>query len=307
MSFSFLRILSALGLMLCVGLVPQNAPRADSSSPSLAAYYDRQMAIVDGVAYGWEGENPPARIAVDAIQVGVGRQVYYVLDRAGVLRRFGDASGPPETLRIGVVSFAAGRTGVLAIGKNHTLWWIGTDNAAARLIATDVAAAAVGDGANYYVTRPGALFVKGLAHRGQYGDGRLTETERFVSTASGVVRVFAHTGHALLLTKNGDVMGTGGNIYGPVGRHGLGDKAVRWSPLVSGAVAVATGASHSLAILRDGRLMAWGAGYGPDPVAVMEDVAAVAAGSSSTIALTQDGTLWQWGRGPAKPRKVTLR
>ena len=65
--------------------------------------------------------------------------------------------------------------------------------------------------------------------------------------------------------KNGDVLGTGGNIYGPVGRHGLGDKAVRWSRIVSGASAVATGSSHSLAILPDGRLMAWGAGYGPGP------------------------------------------
>ena len=90
--------------------------------------------------------------------------------------------------------------------------------------------------------------------------------------------------------KNGDVLGTGGNIYGSVGRHGLGDKAVRWSRIVSGASAVATGSSHSLAILPDGRLMVWGAGYGPDPVAVMEGVAAVAAGSSSTVVLKTDGS-----------------
>ena len=105
----------------------------------------------------------------------------------------------------------------------------------------------------------------------------------------------AHTGHALLLMKNGDVMGTGGNIYGPVGRHGLGDKAVRWSHLVSGAVGVATGSSHSLAILKDGTLMAWGAGYGPDPVAILQNVSAVAAGSSSTIVLMRDGALWAMG------------
>ena len=107
--------------------------------------------------------------------------------------------------------------------------------------------------------------------------------------------VRAHTGHALiLLMRNGDVMGTGGNIYGPVGRHGLGDKAVQLGPdLLSGARAVLRpGSSHSLAIRRDGTLMAWGAGYGPDPVAVMENVSAVAAGSSATIALHA-------GRGPS--------
>jgi hypothetical protein len=51
--------------------------------------------------------------------------------------------------------------------------------------------------------------------------------------------------------------------------------------------------------------MAWGADYGPDPVAIMNDVAAVAAGSSSTIALKIDGSLWQWDRGD-KPRAVVL-
>jgi hypothetical protein len=306
MPVGILRSLSALSLMLCIGLVPRTAPLADSSSPLLAAYYDRQMAIVDGTAYGWAGENPPKRIASDAEQVGVGRQFYYVLDGGGVLRRFGDAARPPKILRTGVASFAAGRSGVLAIGKDRALWWLRSNDDNARLIAKDIAAAAVGDSANYYVTRAGALFVKGLAHRGQYGDGKLTETDRFVSTASGVARVFAHTGHALVLMKNGDVLGTGGNIYGPVGRHGLGDKAVRWSRIVSGVSAVATGSSHSLAILPDGRLMAWGAGYGPDPVAVMEGVAAVAAGSSSTVVLKIDGSLWQWGRIGQNRRKLHL-
>ena len=75
--------------------------------------------------------------------------------------------------------------------------------------------------------------------------------------------VHAHTGHALiLLMKNGDVMGTGGNIYGPVGRHGLGDKAVQVGPdLVSGARAVLRpGRSHSLAIRRDGTVDGLGRG-----------------------------------------------
>jgi alpha-tubulin suppressor-like RCC1 family protein len=106
--------------------------------------------------------------------------------------------------------------------------------------------------------------------------------------------------------KHGDVLGTGGNIYDPVGRHGLGEKAVRWSLIVSSASAVASGASHSLAFLLDGRLMAWGAGYGPDPVAVMEGVAAVAAGSSSTVVLKIDGSLWQRDRAGQNRRNPRL-
>jgi len=100
-------------------------------------------------------------------------------------------------------------------------------------------------------------------------------------------------------------MGTGGNIYGPVGRHGLGNKADRWSKILFGAQVIATGSSHTLAILHDGTLMAWGNGYGSEPKRVMADVTAVAAGSRSTIALTRDGPLWQWDLGQP-PRRIPL-
>lgn len=243
----------------------------------------------------------------DAVQVGIGRRSYYVLTSGGDLLRFSDLKARPAKLIAGVHRFAAGHSGVLAILETNALWWLPSDGGARQKIADDAATAAVGDGANYYVTQSGALFVKGRAHRGQYGDGRLTATSRFVQTASGVARIAAHTGHAILLTKSGDVLGTGGNIYGPVGRHGLGDKADRWSKIISGASAIATGSSHTLAIMPGGTLMAWGAEYGPDPVRVMADVAAVAAGSIVTIALKSDGSLWQWARGDRHPIALKLR
>ena len=303
---------SILAAVLAIGLGLPCAPAlADSSSPLLAAYYDRFMAISSGFTYTWVGDGAPFGVGRNVRQVGVGRGKYYALTNDGVLWGSGRIGHHGETLRDvlmrDVTSFAAGRTGVFAIRKDGTLWWRAADAAVAQKIADDVVRAAVGDSANYYVTSSGALFVKGLAHRGQYGDGRLKATDTFVQTASGVARVHAHTGHALILLRNGDVMGTGGNIYGPVGRHGLGDKAVRWGRILSGARAIATGSSHSLAIRRDGTLVAWGAGYGPDPVAVMENVSAVAAGSSSTIVLMRDEALWQWGRNPSERRKLTLR
>lgn len=301
-----------LAVALLIGVDMSTSPvRADSSSPLLAAYYDRFMAISDGVAYMWTGDSAPRRVGKNVRQVAVGRTRYYALTNDGILRRSRGNGAPGETLgevlMRDVIRFAAGRTGVFAVRENGGLWWQASGASAAQKIAEDVVHAAVGDSANYYVTSSGALFVKGLAHRGQYGDGRLTATDKFVQTASGVARVHAHTGHALILLRNGDVMGTGGNIYGPVGRHGLGDKAVRWGRIMSGATAIATGSSHSLAIRRDGTLMAWGAGHGPEPVAVAENVSAVAAGSVSTIMLKRDGSLWQWGRDPATARKLILR
>jgi alpha-tubulin suppressor-like RCC1 family protein len=90
-----------------------------------------------------------------------------------------------------------------------------------------VVEACIGDSAHYFVRRDGEVFVKGLAHRGQYGDGLLQSSDAFVATARDAVAVRAHTGHAIHLTRDGTVMGTGGNRFGPLSHHGLGDKADR--------------------------------------------------------------------------------
>lgn len=296
-------IIFCLGLMLIITSI--RSASADSSSPLLAAFYDRQMAIINGVAYAWQGEDTPRRVTSEAVQVGVGRSTYYVLKSSNELHSYQKDLQHPNLLMSGVAKFAAGRTGLLAITLDGALWWINPATKESKKIADDVAMAAVGDGANYYITKQGALFVKGKAHRGQYGDGRLETTDKFIQTASHVIEITAHTGHAILLNNKGDVMGTGGNIFGPVGKHGLGDKAVRWSKIMGGARAIATGSSHSVAIDQDNTLYAWGSEYGTDPTPIMKDVQAVAAGSSATIALSQDGKLWQWRRGET-PQVVSL-
>jgi hypothetical protein len=284
-------------------LLISSVAQADSSSPNLAAYYDRQMAIVAGKVYAWKGQSPPALMPVTAHQVGVGRDKYYALTTDDRLIVFGDETGQPKLLMRGIARFAAGDSGVLAITHDRTLWWLSGDTK--ERFAANVTVAAVGDGANYYITSSGDLFVKGRAHRGQYGDGRLKPTRGFVKTASNASHITAHTGHAIMLLANGDVEGTGGNIYGPVGKHGLGDKAIQWSKIMSGAKAIATGSSHSLAIRRNGTLFAWGSGYGSAPMPLLRNVVAVAAGSRTTIALKSNDTLWQWNR-TQKPRQVLL-
>ena len=292
-------------LFAIFALLLNGSALADSSSPLLAAYYDRQMAIIEGVAHGWEDDGPPRKIQAAARQVAVGRSAYYVLGDNGVLNRYRRANAQPAIVARDVVKFAAGRSGVLAIWTDRSLWWHADGDAGGQRIAEGMIDAAVGDGANYYVTAKGDLLFKGLAHRGQYGNSRLTETTDYVRTATGAASVYAHTGHTLYLARNGDVMGTGGIIYGPVGRHGLGDKAVRWSLLVSGASAVATGSSHSHAILADGTLMVWGREYRPDPKPMMSGVAAVAVATGLSLAIKTDGSIWQWDSGE-KSWRVTL-
>ena len=213
---------------LVVVIISVADARADSSGGELASYYDRHMVLADGVAYGWAGRDAPRRMRAGVVQVGVGRDAYYALQDDGTLVRWSDAPDSPATLLRGVANFAAGESGWFAIDRGDVLWQGRGDVSPPRRVAEGVIAACIGDGADYYVTRDGTLYVQGLAHRGQYGDGRLTATANFVATARDVVAVKAHTGHAIHLRRDGVVMGTGGNRYGPLSSHGLGDKADRW-------------------------------------------------------------------------------
>lgn len=277
--------------------------RADASHARLASYYERHAALVDGVAFGWDGR-------AGLVQVAVSREAWYGISSAGELLRWTDAEpAPAPLLRRGVARVAAGASGWIAIDAGGSAWQAGTDDRAVRVMG-DVIDACVGDSADYLVTRDGRVHVRGLAHRGQYGDGLLRATPDYVATASDALAVRAHTGHALHLRRDGTVMGTGGNRFGPLSSHGLGDRADRWGPIFDGAAAIATGSRHSVAIRGDGggdasrggALWAWGEGFATAPARLMERVTAVAAGDTATIALDADGALWQWdaGRGPRR-------
>lgn len=278
---------------------------ADSSGPQLASYYERHMVLLDGVACGWMGRGLPVRMRAGARQVGVSEDAYFALLNDGRLISWGETPDSAITLMLDVVSFASGQSGWFAIDRAQVLWHGGDMLPAPRRVADDVATACVGDSADYYIRRDGTLWVNGLAHRGQYGDGRLTATADFVNTAADAVAVKAHTGHALYLSQGGVVMGTGGNRYGPLGAHGLGDKADRWGRVFDGARAIATGSRHSVAIRPDSSLWAWGEGFGIEPRRLLEEVVAVAAGNTATIALRADGSLLQWDGG-AGPRRLRV-
>ena len=297
-----------------VALIWAGPAAAGSTGPGLAAYYDRFLALCAGTPHEWQGEEPPrpVRLGEEIAAVGVGDARRHALTRDGRLLTWDEWPPEPRVVMDAVRSFAAGETGLLVIRDDRSLWSLPTRRFLGLFgealadtpvrLAEDACAAAVGDGADYYVACDGGLRVRGAAHRGQYGDGRLEAAEGFVPTAEGVAQVDAHTGHALILKRDGSVWGTGGNRFGPLGRHGYRDRAVRWGRLFEDARAVATGASHSLALGRDGTLWAWGLNWGPDPVPVLRDVTAAAAGTDASIAIAR-GALWQWGTG-REPRRV---
>ncbi len=281
-----------------------NEARAFAATASLVSYYDRHLALVDGVALGWTGQGSPRPMLAGCRQAGVSKDAFFALRDTGELVTWEDRATAPRTLRAGVQAFAAGATGWFAIDAQGALWHASATGAPTR-VAQDVAAACIGDGADYYIGRDGRLFVRGLAHRGQYGDGALHATADFVSTARHAVAVKAHTGHAIYLRDDGTVHGTGGNRFGPLSSHGLGDMATQWGAIFDGCVAIATGSRHSVALRPDASLWAWGEGFAIAPARIHGNVTALAAGDTVTLARTADGALWQWDRG-AGPRRLPM-
>jgi len=295
-----------------IPFVISSAPAiADSSSPRLAAYYDDFMALCGDQVYEWSGADTPRKSIANVTQVGIGKSNRYALTKDGDLLTWRGGSTETAVAMNRVHSFYAGRSGLFILSENGRLWHLGTNSLLGfgekleetpTQVAENIRYASVGDSANYYVTQGGELYVKGRAHRGQYGDGKLASTEGYVETATNVVQVVSHTGHALILKGDGTVWGTGGNIYGPLSHHGYGDKAIRWGLIFEGAAAIATGSSHSVAIKNDGSLWIWGRNEGLTPKRVMSGVNAVAAGNQGTIALSE-GKLWQWNTG-AQPEPI---
>jgi alpha-tubulin suppressor-like RCC1 family protein len=80
-------------------------------------------------------------------------------------------------------------------------------------------------------------------------------------------------------------------------------------PTTEVAVAVSSGANHSLVLLEDGRVIAWG--EVPEAVtavpAEVHDIVAVAAGESHSLALRSDGTVLAWGANQFGQSRVPIR
>lgn len=301
---SLVSLLTLARTAMTLSLPPVTA-RADASHPQLASYYARHAALIGGTVLGWDDAGAPRVVRSGIVQVAVSQTAWYGITVDADLQRWTEAADAGVTLRRGVARVAAGASGWIAIDSDGSAWQAGTDDRAQRIVLSGdspVVDACVGDSADYLVTQDGRVHVRGLAHRGQYGDGLLRATPGYVATAGDALAVRAHTGHGLHLRRDGTVMGTGGNRFGPLSSHGLGDKADRWGAIFDGALAIATGSKHSLALRADGSLWAWGDGFAIAPARIMGGVVAVAGGDTATIAMDTAGALWQWdaGRGPRR-------
>jgi alpha-tubulin suppressor-like RCC1 family protein len=150
---------------------------------------------------------------------------------------------------------------------------------------------------------------------GQLGDGNFNQSDVPVpvSGLNFVTAVAAGEHHSLVLLSNGTVMAWGANTSGQlgVGEAEIGDSDIPVAVEgLTGVTAIAAGGNHSLALLSNGTVMAWGEnesgelGDGntnesdrPVPVTGLTEVIAIAAGREYSLALRSGGTVVAWGAG----------
>lgn len=281
------------------------AAQAMQRRTQLAAYYDLKLALVGGRVLEWTRAGGMRSVLRGALQVAVGQTRAFAIDREHRLLSWLAGSQKVELWLDDSVWVAAGDSGVFVIRCDGSLWFRSGIDSAWQRSADAAIHAWVGDGADYFVGPDGGLHVRGKAHRGQYGDGQLMERPGWSRVANEALAVVAHTGHALFLRQDGKVLGTGGNRFGPLSHHGIGDKADSWGAVFSDATAIATGSRHSLALRADGSLWIWGGQEGLKPRKALESITAMAGGSDDSIALGSDGSVWHWRLGE-EPKRLSL-
>ncbi len=172
----------------------------------------------------------------------------------------------------------------------------------------------------------GKVVAWGENGEGQLGDGTRTGPQTCgrertacsdvpvtVSKLRDVTAIAAGASHSLALLKNGTVMAWGDNESGELGDATVGEQSDEPVPVsgLSDVRAIAAGANDSLALLRNGTVMAWGSNQSgelgdgtsegqseaPVPVSRLRDVTAIAAGDGFNLALLKNGTVMAWGEG----------
>jgi hypothetical protein len=198
---------------------------------------------------------------------------------------------------------------------------------------TNVVAAAAGTAA-YVVLQDGQLLAWGSGGYGLLGITPPAEFETMaqprgrsnspqpVAVKFDAVDVSAKGDHVLALARDGSVYAWG---RGDAGQLGIGNlpmvnyktRSARVEnfvpypvriPGLANVVAISAGNRHSLALLRDGTVRAWGENKGgqlgdgstvnrnvPTPVAGVSNAIAIAATGYFSLALLSDGTVMEWG------------
>jgi len=176
-------------------------------------------------------------------------------------------------------------------------------------IMDDVVYVSTGFSHSMAITADGNLWAWGWNNNGQIGDGtRRGDRHSPVIIMGDVASVSAGTYHTMAITTDGSLWGWGANWNGELGDGTVDTR--KWNEdegfwffenrptptkIMDSVAAVSVSHSHTMAIMKDGSLWAWGDGYGASPAKIMDSVTMVSTGLH-TIVLDADGSVWTWGR-----------
>jgi hypothetical protein len=297
-----------------------------SCSQHASSYAPKQIPGINGVSAIAAGANHTIAIKTDGSlwawgwnsdgQLGDGTRV--------------DRTTPMKIAGIdGVIAIAAGYAHTLALKADGSLWAWGYNGQGQlgnglsgetygsrtpeQIIASGVTAIAAGNNHSVALKTDGSLWAWGNNAHGQLGDGTTEEwrTPKQIM-ASGVTAMAAGDMSTLTIKADGSLWAWGKTGYSEQTPNESGtiivlDTSTPEQIIASGVTAVAAGAGHTLVIMTDGSLWAWGAnGAGqlgdgkpfdsttPQQI-IASGVTAIAAGNNHSIALKTDGSLWVWG------------
>jgi alpha-tubulin suppressor-like RCC1 family protein len=200
-----------------------------------------------------------------------------------------------------VMSWGNNERGALGIGKAGGLH----STPVAVHALSHVVAIATGTRDSLALLENGTAMAWGDNEHGQLGNGTTSDSDLpgAVSGLSGATAIAAGAEHSLALLSSGSAMAWGANSQGQLG-NGTTSNTDAVPVLVSGlsgATAIAAGAEHSLALLSDGRVEAWGGGifgqlgafgngnvsesHVPVQVVGLDGAQAIAAGAADSLAV----------------------
>ena len=226
-----------------------------------------------------------------------------------------------------VISWGFNSSGQL--GNNDTVdsWVPVAVNTTGALAGKTVTSIAASSNHSLALTSEGNVYAWGYNGLGMLGNNSVADSSPVpvaVDTSSAlfgktVIALAAGEGHCLALTSDGLVYSWGDGTHGQLGNntstYSLVPVPVNTSGALAGktVVAIAAGASHSMALTSDGLVYAWGNNScgelgnsgtlnSPVPVAVNvsgvlagKTVTAITAGDEDSMVLTSDGLAFSWG------------
>jgi len=166
-----------------------------------------------------------------------------------------------------------------------------------------------------YLDNSYTLWVWGLNADGQLGDGTIIAKQSPVAISlSGVIAIAAGDAHTVARMSDSTIRAWGSNSRGQLGDGAVANSAIPIAPSnLAGLTitAVAAGDAHTVALLSDGTVRAWGdnihgqlgdgtsGGFSSTPITAVFPagltMTAVSAGYHYSAALCSDGTVWTWG------------